>query len=303
MDDSASAAEKAPSISGPGLRTPAKSLFIGPFLTATALITLHSAAMLEQFGFHPAWLGSMVAGGAVQVFLAWAMTSGAARTSPDLPAVWGTAMAGAVLALVGQLYSPAPLAMVYALASASGTIIYVFWYSRFGRMENPILAVGNTLPRFVLEDIEGDAIASQSIITKPTIFLFFRGNWCPLCMAQVREVAESYREIDERGAQIALVSPQPHDNTAGLAERFDVSMRFFADPESKAARRLGITHIAGLPTGLQLFGYDSDTVLPTVVVVDEEGRILMADQTDNYRFRPEPKTFLAALDTLNNDAP
>jgi hypothetical protein len=37
-------------------------------------------------------------------------------------------------------------------------------------------------------------------------------------------------------------------------------------------------------------------VFPTAIVTDAEGRILLADQTDNYRVRPEPFTFLAALD-------
>jgi hypothetical protein len=36
--------------------------------------------------------------------------------------------------------------------------------------------------------------------------------------------------------------------------------------------------------------------MPTVVVTDAGGRILFADQTDNYRVRPEPSTFLAVLD-------
>ena len=38
-----------------------------------------------------------------------------------------------------------------------------------------------------------------------------------------------------------------------------------------------------------------DTVLPTVIIVDAEGRILFTDQTDNYRVRPAPEDFLKAL--------
>ena len=47
---------------------------------------------------------------------------------------------------------------------------------------------------------------------------------------------------------------------------------------------------------LQRLGYEADTVLPTAVVTDASGRILLSDQTDNYRVRPEPETFLAILD-------
>jgi hypothetical protein len=35
--------------------------------------------------------------------------------------------------------------------------------------------------------------------------------------------------------------------------------------------------------------------MPTVIIVDGEGRILYTDQTDNYRVRPEPDVFFRVL--------
>ncbi|MBW2550119.1 MAG: hypothetical protein JRE73_04995 [Deltaproteobacteria bacterium] len=49
---------------------------------------------------------------------------------------------------------------------------------------------------------------------------------------------------------------------------------------------------------MDTLGYDSDSVLPTVVITDPSRRIIFVDLTDNYRVRPEPSTFLAALDAL-----
>ena len=48
--------------------------------------------------------------------------------------------------------------------------------------------------------------------------------------------------------------------------------------------------------GFQALGYDSDTVQPTVLITAAGGNLLFADQTDNYRVRPEPDVFLAELD-------
>ena len=73
-------------------------------------------------------------------------------------------------------------------------------------------------------------------------------------------------------------------------------LQFWRDPELTAAATLEIVHRNALPAGLGLLGYDPDAVLPTVIVLDANGRVLLADQTDNYRLRPEPATFLAALD-------
>ncbi len=61
------------------------------------------------------------------------------------------------------------------------------------------------------------------------------------------------------------------------------------------ARQLGIDSAWGIPTGLQALGYASDTVMPTGVITAPGGRILWADETDNYRVRPEPGTYLEVL--------
>ena len=41
--------------------------------------------------------------------------------------------------------------------------------------------------------------------------------------------------------------------------------------------------------------FDSDTVLPTVIITDKGGRVLWTHETDNYRIRPEPDVYLAVL--------
>ncbi len=80
-------------------------------------------------------------------------------------------------------------------------------------------------------------------------------------------------------------------------------MDFLVDPDARAARSLGILHEGGLPATLDVLGYDQDTVLPTAVLADAAGTIMFSDQTDNYRVRPEPETFLAALDAAAQTSP
>ena len=44
-----------------------------------------------------------------------------------------------------------------------------------------------------------------------------------------------------------------------------------------------------------MLGYDSDTVMPTVIITGKDGKIVWTHETDNYRVRPEPDTFLEVL--------
>ena len=91
---------------------------------------------------------------------------------------------------------------------------------------------------------------------------------------------------------VFLVSPQPETHTKSLAKKFNVNYHFMVDERNQAASLLGIDAKHGTPKGMEVLGYDSDTVLPTAILTDQNGNILFTDQTDNYRVRPEPDTFL-----------
>jgi len=186
--------------------------------------------------------------------------------------------------------------MPTAVALAAGLIflMYVFWYSRFGRFDSSSLMVGSKLPEFSLKDLEGNQFDSSSLAGSPAVIVFYRGNWCPLCMAQIREIADRYREMTAMGIKVLLISPQSDEHSRELAARFDAPMTFLVDERNQVAEQLGIAIRNGVPLGIP-GGYEPDSVMPTVVVTSANGTILFSDQTDNYRVRPEPDIFLAIL--------
>lgn len=199
-----------------------------------------------------------------------------------------------VLAAVGVAISltQGAGAIVLSLLCFTLLVVYVFWYSRNGRTPSPHLEVGAQLPLLVFEGLDGQPVNSSSWAGSPTIVLFYRGTWCPLCNVQVRELAEGYREIEALGAKVMLVSPQPAEESAKLAGRFDAPMTFLVDVDNAAARRLGIHHPGGAPIGI---APEEESVLPTAVVLDGDGVVRFAHETDNYRFRPDPALFLETL--------
>lgn len=244
-----------------------------------------------------AWAGAALAAGGFLGFFVYLFAVNPARTSRNLPGVLALTVAGGLLAVLGWLSGGSTLATLYALGPGlGGSLLYVFWYSQLPRGEVSRLAAGERLPDFELADAEGQPVSSEDFLGSPALWLFYRGNWCPLCMAQVKEITARYRELDARGVQVLLVSPQPAGHNRQLAARFDVPMRFLVDAGNRAAHALGIAAADGIPRGMELLGYDSETVLPTVLLTDARGRILWSDQTDNYRVRPEPDTFIRVLD-------
>jgi peroxiredoxin len=113
-------------------------------------------------------------------------------------------------------------------------------------------------------------------------------------MAQIREIAGRYQEMEMMGIKVVLVSPQPDEQSQKLAGTYQVPFRFLVDKGNELARSLGIAVTNGVPIGLP-GGYAPDTVLPTLVVTNAKGTIIFSDQTDNYRVRPEPDVFLSIL--------
>ena len=185
--------------------------------------------------------------------------------------------------------------MIFSLSAFLITFLYVFWYSNNRRVIVDTLANNQQLPEFMVKDADGNKVSSNTFKNKKSLIFFYRGNWCPLCMAQIKEVANSYQQLAQQGTKIILISPQPHSNSKSLANKFDVPFLFLVDKNSQVAKQLGILAENGLPFGMQLLGYDSDTVMPTVIITDKKNKIIFADLTDNYRVRPEPETFIKIL--------
>lgn len=272
-----------------------KSLYVSAYITASLAGLALALVMLATHGLGTPWLGAALACAAPVAFFATVFALPIARTSPNLHGVLAAGVVGTLVAFWqggGSVTTPVVLA---AAVGVGGTLAYVYWYSRFGPPANDVLREGAVLPAFpVVED--GREVSSAALLAKPALWVFYRGNWCPLCVAQVREIAAQYRELARRGVEVFLVSPQPEANTASLASTCDAPMRFLVDRDNRAAAVLGIRERFGVPAGMQALGYDSDAPRPTVFITAAGGRILYRDLTDNYRVRPGPAQYFAVLD-------
>jgi len=273
-----------------------KSLYVSLYMMLAMAITVFAVLELIATDDYLTWGGVLLTTAPFVVVISWVMIfRNIARTSARFPTLIVMGVIGLIFATRGYVLGASALAPVMAAIGFAGFLIYDYWYSSFPDRHSKSLDVGQALPGFELKDTAGQTITSTSLTDKPAIWIFYRGNWCPLCMAQIKELVANYQQLQELGVRVALISPQPHKFTKGLAKKFDVSFDFLTDENNRAAQALGIASPNGLPMGMQVLGYDSDTVLPTVIITDTGGKILWVHETDNYRIRPEPETYLAVL--------
>ncbi len=156
------------------------------------------------------------------------------------------------------------------------------------------LKPGRPLPDFAAIDEDGNAVRSADLRGAPSVLLFVRGNWCPFCSSQVRNLTKYYKDIVDLGAKLVLVTPKPLQTTRRVAEFFDVEFDFWLDESLAIARQLDLVHTAGVPSGSKA-EYGEDTVWPTALVVDADGKIVFANLSKFIADRPDPKHLLAAI--------
>ena len=277
-----------------------KSIFI--LLAPVVLLFIVLQAILgithsSDFAIH---LGVLMSALPLLLFLGFILLfKKLARTNPHLPWISVPSFVGYCIVLfVFIKTSDIQLvnSMVYSLSAFFITFLYIYWYSNNRRKLAESLVNNQKLPEFNMKDFKGNEICSNKFIGKNTLIFFFRGNWCPLCVAQIDEFVRFYKKFEERNINVIFISPQSVKHTESLAKKYDLSFEFYTDKNNQAAKQLGISHKFGLPMGFQALGYESDSVYPTIIATNNKGVIIYNDQTTNYRVRPEPKELLAIFE-------
>ncbi len=274
-----------------------KSLFLFPAVGITislSCISVFAAALGGQDMM--AWLGATAVAMVLPAIMVYLIVGNIYTTSENMPLFLFITALGVMIAGWEQFIEGASgwAPTLVAIGSAVLVILYVFWFSRYGRQPSSQFVVGSTLPEFSLKLIDGAPFSSSALIGAPALIIFYRGNWCPICTGQIKNIVNRYQDFEKLGIKVMLISSQPDRHSQNIYARYNFPGIMAIDENNQVAERLGIAVRNGLPLGIS-GGYSSDTVLPTVLGTNKTGTILFADQTDNYRVRPDPQSFLAIL--------
>lgn len=268
-----------------------KRFFILPYLAGLFGLVIYCFYQLFTQGFSLGWIAAGAATLPLLIYMGGIALLNKGRASGRLNLQLGIAAGATLIAL----FFGEAAAIAIAVYGVLGLYLYDYWYTPVER-DQSLLQVGAELPEFSVIDVEGNKVSSSTWKQEANLIMFIRGNWCPLCVAQVDELAQQYQELAAKGVQVRVISAQPEKQTQALAKKFAVDMQFYSDPDASAAEALNAKHLGGVPVGM--VGYEADTVLPTVLITDAQGVIRYADLTENYRDRPEPALLMAEVGRL-----
>ncbi len=181
--------------------------------------------------------------------------------------------------------------IVVLLIAAAG---YLYYRMHGARPVPEQLRRGQALPEFEALDEAGERLNSRDLRGTPVVMIFVRGNWCPFCSRQVKNLTAYYKDIVDLGAKLIFVTPRPQETTRRVAEFFAVDFEFWLDESLAATRNLGLLLESAVPKDYYP-EYGSDTIWPTSLVIDAKGIIRYVELSKHIIDRPNPKTLLREL--------
>ncbi|MBX9697805.1 MAG: AhpC/TSA family protein [Acetobacteraceae bacterium] len=169
------------------------------------------------------------------------------------------------------------------------------------------LRVGQVAPAFTLDDPNGVAVSSASLLAEgPLVVSFYRGVWCPYCNMELQALQEALPAIRAAGARLVAISPQNAANSRKSVRQNALDFPILADPGNATAAAFGLRfalpdYLVALYQSLKndLPGFNGDDSwtlpMPARFVIGQDGVVRYANVEPDYTQRPEPSELLPAL--------
>ena len=85
--------------------------------------------------------------------------------------------------------------------------LFVFTLSAQEKPEG--LFINSKAPDFKAVDQNGNSIRLKDMVKNGNVVLFFyRGNWCPYCSRQLKQLQDSLELFVEKGVQVVAITPE-----------------------------------------------------------------------------------------------
>jgi peroxiredoxin len=170
-----------------------------------------------------------------------------------------------------------------------------------------ILPVGSQAPEFELSGSNGQLVRSSDLLASgPLLVLFFRGRWCPYCIATLEAWQRFLPELAAHHATLLAISPQTVKQNNLMADQHKLTFPLLSDPGNRVAKQFGVAY--QLPVDLQELNRrifvnlefingdkNWELPMPATFLIAPDRQILFAEAHADYTRRTEPQRVLGLL--------
>lgn len=102
------------------------------------------------------------------------------------------------------------------------------------------LKTGERAIPFSVETLEGKTISLDQFAGKPLLLMFYRYASCPMCNLRIRDFAQHYSRLHERGLEVVAFFHSPARNIRANAGKRRIPFHLVPDPKFKVYQSYGI---------------------------------------------------------------
>ena len=139
--------------------------------------------------------------------------------------------------------------------------------------------VGEPMPSFTLNTLDGKKIESSDLFGKKPVFFVFWATWCPNCKAEIPYINEMAEEFGPKGMTFLGINVGVNDSEKKVrryAAKYKIHYPLYFDKGSILTRKFKVSGT------------------PTVIIVDKSGIV-------RYRDVAPPPDLLMHFDALNQN--
>ena len=126
---------------------------------------------------------------------------------------------------------------------------------------------GKTVPKFQLQDADGNMIKSSQLKGKKFVVYFYPRDMTPGCTAQACNLTDNFDALQEAGIEILGVSPDPAAKHMKFIAKYDIRFDLACDEDKSMHNAFGVW-------GLKKFmGKEYEGTHRTTFLINENGEI------------------------------
>lgn len=170
------------------------------------------------------------------------------------------------------------------------------------------LNLNDQAPDFSAKDQNGKTVSLKNELKKGAVVLvFYRGQWCPFCNRQLKQLEDSLSLIKEKGATLLTITPEKEENISKTISKTKATYSILHDEGLKIMNSYDVTFQVDDKTieSYKKYGIDftqangeangAHLPVPAVYVVNKQGKIIYKYFDVDYRKRSSVKEILAHL--------
>jgi peroxiredoxin len=169
------------------------------------------------------------------------------------------------------------------------------------------LNVNDVAPKFKAKASDGSTVSLKKALKKgPVVLLFYRGQWCPYCNKQLKQMEDSLAFIKGKGAQVFAITPETGENVMKTVAKTKASFPVLSDSGLAIMTAYKVAFKVDDKTVEKYKGYGIDFAkangangatlpVPAVYIINKKGVITYRYFDTDYSKRPSVKDILEQL--------